>query len=237
MAFLRAGDGQGPLLKAPPAVILTIALLIAAHMARILAPAMMSDEIIDNYAFIPLRYAPNALEPGSLLDRAVPFVSYMFVHADWTHLAINCFWLLAFGSIVARRYGSMLFFVFFVTCGVASAALHLVLNWQSPAAVIGASGGISGLMAAGIRMLAVPGLAASEERKTLVPILSPQVLAFSLLWIVINLVFGLTGLSILGETQSIAWAAHLGGYFVGLLLSGPVDRLASRRHPDEAQAS
>ncbi len=154
------------------------------------------------------------------------FVSYMFLHADLTHLAINCLWLLAFGAIVARRLGSWKFLLFFLICGVASAAIHLGFNWESPAAVIGASGAISGLMAAGIRMLSVPGVSGAVGRPGLAPILSPQVLVFSLFWVAINLVFGLTGLSFGGETQPIAWDAHLGGYFAGLLLADPFDRWA-----------
>jgi len=37
----------------------------------------------------------------------------MFLHADFVHLGVNCVWLLAFGPIVARRYGTMLFLLFF----------------------------------------------------------------------------------------------------------------------------
>jgi membrane associated rhomboid family serine protease len=223
------------MLRAPASVLALIALLVAAHAGRVLAPASVSDLILNNYAFIPLRYAPDALEPGSLLDRAVPFVSYVFIHADWTHLAINCFWLLAFGTVVARRFRPLLFLVFFLVCGAAAAAVHLALNWQSPAAVIGASGGISGLMAAGIRMLAIPGLGMSQPLTRLAPLRSPQVLAFSIFWVAVNLVFGATGLALVGEENSIAWGAHLGGYFFGLFLVAPFDRLAGQGEPEPAQ--
>ena len=230
MAFLQSGQGREPFLRAPPVVLALIAAIVAAHAGRMLATTAVSERIIGEYAFIPLRYSAHALEPGGWLDRAIPFVSYMFIHADLTHLAINCLWLLAFGSIVARRFGTWPFLVFFLVCGVASVAVHLAFNWESPAAVLGASGAISGLMAAGIRMLHVPHLGADAMRHGLVPILSSQVLVFSLFWIAINLVFGMIGLSFSGETQSIAWQAHLGGYFTGLLLAGPFDSWA---HPGE----
>ena len=60
-------------------------------------------------------------DPGTVWERAIPFVSYMGLHASWTHLVINCLWLLAFGPVVARRFGSVLFLVFFLVCGVAGA--------------------------------------------------------------------------------------------------------------------
>lgn len=237
MAFLQTQGRREPLLKAPASVLLLIAALALAHAARVWAPAATSELVLDNYAFVPLRYSPLALDPGTWLDRAIPFVSYMFLHADWTHLAINCLWLLAFGSVVARRFRPLLFLLFFLLCGAASAAIHLAFNWDSPAAVIGASGAISGLMAAGVRMLSVRGLADIEGRPQLLPILSPQVLAFSGFWVVINIVFGLTGVAFVGETHAIAWAAHLGGYFVGLFLAGPFDRMADARGPSETRTA
>ena len=88
-----------------------------------------------------------------MLERAVPFLSYMALPHDWTHLVINSFWLLAFGLVVARRLGSVLFLLFFSLCGVAGALLYLGLNWGSPIPVVGASGAISGLMAAALRMV------------------------------------------------------------------------------------
>ena len=97
--------------------------------------------------------AAHNADPGGWLERAIPFVSYMGLHNDLTHLAINSLWLLAFGPIVARRFGGFLFLLFFLVCGVAGAATHLAFNWGSLVPVIGASGAISGLMAAGLRLL------------------------------------------------------------------------------------
>lgn len=236
MAFLQTGDGREPFLKAPASVLSLIGALVAAHVARMPLSTIASERVLNEYAFIPLRYSPDAFQPGDWLERAIPFVSYMFIHADIAHLVINCLWLLAFGSVVARRFGTGIFLVFFLICGVASAAFHLALNWDSPAAVIGASGAISGLMAAGIRMLNVP-RRGTEARRGLTPVLSPQVLMFSVLWVAINLVAGLAGFAIGGEVQSIAWQAHLGGYFVGLFLAGPFDRWAGKSDRERPQAA
>ncbi|HTT97720.1 MAG TPA: rhomboid family intramembrane serine protease [Rhizomicrobium sp.] len=229
MAFLQDTPAREPFLKAPLAVISLIGVLVAAHIARVFAPDAVSDRVVTNYAFVPSHISSHT---GDVSGRVVPFISYMFLHADATHLIINCLWLLAFGAVVARRYRFALFFLFFAICGVAAATTHLAFNWGSPEPVIGASGAIAGLMAAGIRMLSVSALRSPDAPSGLLPILSPQVLMFSALWVVMNLVFGLSGIGFLGEANAIAWQAHIGGYFAGLLLAGPFDHWARKSDPN-----
>ena len=57
------------------------------------------------------------------------------------------------------------------------------------------------------------------------PLFSRQVLGFSAVWTVMNIVVGLWGLGMVPAGQAIAWQAHLGGYFAGLLLAGVFDGL------------
>jgi membrane associated rhomboid family serine protease len=167
-------------------------------------------------------------DPGSLWERAIPFVSYMGLHGSWTHLIINCFWLFAFGPIVARRFGNALFLLFFLVCGVAAAITYLAFNWGGALPVVGASGAISGLMAAGLRML--PGQApwVQQSEAPLAPLFSRQILVFAVIWTAINLMTAVTGFGMGGESGLVAWQAHLGGFFAGLLLCAPFDRLRPR---------
>jgi len=225
MAFLQPGPARQPALQAPAIVLWLIALLLAAHGARtlLLDPAASTDIIIA-YAFIPVRYA----FPGDLWEKAIPFLSHVFLHGDWPHVILNSLWLLAFGPIVARRFGGALFIVFFLVCGVAGAAAYLLFNWGSPEPVVGASGAVSGLMAAGLRLM--PGLFywAMPGETRLAPILSRPILTFSLAWAALNVAFGMIGAGFLGSDGAIAWQAHLGGYLAGLLLAGPFDFLRPR---------
>ncbi len=46
----------------------------------------------------------------------------------------------------------------------------------------------------------------------LAPLLSRQILIFTALWAAINLLTGITGLGMGGESGLIAWQAHLGGF-------------------------
>ena len=238
MAFLQQPSSpRQPVFRVPAVILFLIGLLVAAHVARTLASSEISLAWINQFAFIPARYSAgflsqHGIDGGSLMDRAVTFFSYMGLHNDYTHLAINCLWLLAFGPIVARRFGLVLFLVFFTICGVAAVAAHLAFNWGSTDPVIGASGAISGLMAAGMRLLpterppwAVAGAPAEEP---MLPLWSRQIILFTLIWGAVNVVAGFTGLGMPGEAGQIAWQAHLGGYAAGLLLSGPFDLLRPR---------
>jgi len=232
MAFLQSAPPRQPIFRAPAVVLWLIGLLAALHLARISRPSL-SDALVYEYGLYPLRYSHAFLEshmanPGTLWERVVPFLSYLGLHGSWMHLIINCLWLLAFGPIVARRFGNVLFLLFFLACGVAAALCYLALNWGSPVPVVGASGAISGLMAAAIRML--PGQApwVTQSEAPLAPLLSRQILVFSAIWAAINLLTALTGLGVGGESGLIAWQAHLGGFLAGLLLCGPLDRLRPR---------
>lgn len=239
MAFLQPQPSdpwtRQPVFRAPSVVVSLIAILVAAHGARAMVPPNISTELVNQFGFIPARYsqvflATHNADPGGWLAQAVPFVSYMALHNDATHLIINSLWLLAFGPIVARRFGGFLFLLFFLTCGVAGALAHLAFNWGSLVPVIGASGAISGLMAAGLRLLPTqaPWAGAAEEK--LAPVFSRQIVIFTAIWMAINLAAGLTGLGVGGEAGLIAWQAHLGGYLAGLFLAGPFDKLRPRTH-------
>lgn len=228
-------ETRQPLFRVPAAVLLLIGAIVAAHVVRVFFFAANSEQIFYEYGFVPARYSPtylaaHHLNPGSLIDRVVPFVSHLFLHGNWTHLAMNMVWLLAFGAVVARRFGPWLFFLFFFVCGIAGAATHMALNWASDVATIGASGAISGLMAAGFRMLSYP--PGAPPRADLLPLLSRPVLGISAVWMILNAVLGITGFGAGPDlVTNIAWQAHLGGFLAGLLLAGPFDRLRPRFLP------
>ena len=88
-------------------------------------------------------------------------------------------------------------------------------------AVVGASGGISGLMAGGMRI--VYGRLYGEA-DGLAPILSKSILAFSAVWVIVNIISGVLRLGVTDDLTLIAWVAHLGGYFAGLIMIGAFDR-------------
>jgi len=190
----------------------------ALHLARISAPGNRPDALIYQFGLYPWRYSHAFLEsrmadPGSVWERAIPFVSYMGLHASWTHLVINSLWLLAFGPIVARRYGNTLFLAFFLLCGVVAAMTYLALNWGDSLSVIGASGAISGVLGAYILLFPRRGV---HIWLFLFIMTVPAFIAVGL-WFLFQV---LNGLGTLGgqEAGGVAYAAHIGGFIFGLLL-------------------
>lgn len=220
-----------PLLNSPPIVLWLIAALLAFHVIRIWLPGELPDAILDRFAFIPARYTQwfaHGAVPGGWPELVVPLLSYMLLHADYAHVGINSIWLLVFGPSVARWLGTGRFLLFFVFCGVVAALVHLAVYWGSPVAVIGASGAISGLMAAGMRILYGQ---AFERPNGLAPILSRPIVMFSLVWTGVNIVSGVLRLGVTGDVSLVAWVAHLGGYFAGLLTIGVFNLRTAARSP------
>jgi membrane associated rhomboid family serine protease len=229
--FQENRPSREPFLNAPASVLWLIGVLIAAHLARVLAPGDWPERLILDYGFTPAHFAQvlagHAAGPVQIVLLPVSFISYMFLHADLTHVGINSLWLLAFGPIVARRLRTRKFLVFFVACGIAAALLHLVVYWHSAIPVVGASGGISGLMGGAIRILygrahALPG----RYRDGLAPLKSRPIIGFSLVWVGINVVSGVARLGVTDDLAVVAWVAHLGGYFAGLVGISYFDRWA-----------
>jgi membrane associated rhomboid family serine protease len=218
MAFLQSQPPREPFLHAPKSVLWLIAVLIAIHLAVSFIP--VPDDVLMPYVFIPARYTAAYVHSVPPVELVLPLVSHMFLHAGFLHLIVNCAWLLAFGPVVARRLGGWLFLVFFLAAGVAGALMELALTWGATAGMIGASGGISGLMAASFRMMRWPGVPAGVR---LAPLFSRPILVFSGLWMATNLIFGLIGLG--AGADQIAWQAHMGGYLFGLVAISLFDRL------------
>jgi membrane associated rhomboid family serine protease len=199
-------------------VLWLIGLLLVTHALRVFLPGNLPDDILVAYSLTPARYAAALAHAIPAAGALVTFITYMFLHGDFTHVGINSLWLLVFGPIVARRLGTLRFLLFFLLCGVAAALVHLTVYWGSPMQVVGASGAVSGLMAAGMRILYGRLYGGADG---LAPIFSKPILGFSAVWIIANVITGILRIGVSDDLTLIAWVAHLGGFFAGLVLIGP----------------
>lgn len=178
--------------------------------------------------------------PGGNGAKVWSFVTYSLLHANLSHIGFNVLWLLPFGSALARRFGAVRFFTFMAVTAVAGAAAHLVTHEHALAPMIGASASVSGAMAAAIRFAFVRGSFLSFNRgdadeAARVPALplmrslrDPRVIGFLAVWFGVNIIFGVGSIAIGAEGASVAWQAHIGGFFAGLLLFSlfdPIPRL------------
>lgn len=199
---------------------LVLGTLIAVHGVReFILGEEMDQQLLLLTAFIPARYT-DAVLPGGVTAKVTTFLTHALLHGDFTHLAVNGGWLLAFGSIVARRLDADRFLLLAAISAVAGAALFLVMNWGLLQPMVGASGAISGLMGAAMRFMfqrpsvhggAAPSMTIAELAR------DPRSRMMIGSWLALNLVFGLF-FGQLFSAGGIAWEAHLGGFFAGLLL-------------------
>jgi membrane associated rhomboid family serine protease len=80
-----------------------------------------------------------------LLSRPWVPVTYMFMHGDFWHLAINMLILFFFAPPLEGKWGGREFLTFYVVCGLGGAALSFFFQ---PGYMIGASGALLGVMLA-----------------------------------------------------------------------------------------
>ena len=152
------------------------------------------------------------------INRLTPLTS-MFLHGGWGHILGNSLYLWIFGNNVEDSMGRWRFLVFYLVCGLAAAAAHVVLDPSSPVPTVGASGAISGVM--GAYLVLYP----HARVKMLIPpfifwIFRVPAFAVLLIWFGMQVLTGLPQLSPLRPDVSggVAVWAHVGGFVAGAAL-------------------
>jgi membrane associated rhomboid family serine protease len=225
-------DRHEPIFNIPGVVLVMLLAMVAIQIA---ADTLLSDaavyELFVQAAFIPQRYAVDAVGQGGAYYWSP--VTYSLLHGGYGHLALNGFWLAAFGTVVARRIGWLRFLVFWAVSAVAAAGLFLVFHWGDRSVMVGASGVVSALMGAASRFAFGSGgfrreFAHLNPRLTIVQSLGNRTVAvFLAVWFGINLLAA-TGLSFGGGDSVIAWEAHVGGFLFGFFTFALFDPQSKR---------
>ena len=90
-----------------------------------------------------------ALTPTVALHGAYwQFVTYMFLHANATHIMLNMFALALFGMIVENQLGPRKYLFLYFAAGLGSAVLHVAITGVSSELLLGASGAVFGVLTA-----------------------------------------------------------------------------------------
>ena len=140
-------------------------------------------------------------------------ITYGFLHGSILHLFLNMYALWLFGRSLESSMGSQRFLVFYLTCVIGAALLHLVvqafmvLHGAFPRPVIGASGGTFGLL------MAFAYLFPETRLLLLIPPIPVKAKWFALGYGIVELVVGVTG-----TASGLAHFAHLGGMITAYLL-------------------
>lgn len=214
-----------PIFNIPAIIVALLGLMGGIHAVRsFLFGHQETVWMLVSFAFIPARYGSPFTSVIS--DPAMIWtpLTYSLLHADWSHIVVNSIWFLAFGTVVARRFGTLRFIVFCIASSFLGALAHFAFHSGSLVPMLGASAVVSGCMGAAVRFAFPSGGRFSPQfyhlpAQSLIQVMgNRQVLMFVAIWFAINLVFGLGGETVAGEGQSIAWEAHIGGFLCGLLL-------------------
>lgn len=217
---LPEDEVRKPIIKSPPIVILFILVFVVVHIITEFLSDADYNRVLENFALMPaqLLMPADLLPPTVWMEPKLTLLSYAFLHADFTHLTFNMLWFLIFGTVVARRVGNAGFvgLMFVTTLGAAFA--HLAFYWGSTLPVVGVSGAVSGMMGAAFRFILPNPNAVATWPPPPLPLFSRTVLFASAVWLVLNFLLGVSGLTLQGFGAPIAWEAHMGGYLTGLIL-------------------
>ncbi len=251
--FARAGD-------AAIAIVLALALV---HFLRQALDPETDFRLLAELAFTPANFsasfasddiwraARQAVERGEASSEEVALLiglsprwwtplTYSFLHGGFTHIAINGVWLLAFGTAVCRRFGSLRFLLFYVFAAILGALAFFVAHPVGLQPVVGASAAISGAMGAAVRFAFAPGgplgggFAPPRDLRVYRQPAPPlrallrdrRTMTFVALWFIANFLFGAVAPAG-GDGASVAWEAHIGGFLAGFFGFRLFDRPAA----------
>ena len=157
----------------------------------------VSPGFLATFGFVPL----------TALARPWTFLTYMFLHGNFLHLAFNLLALFVFGPQVEERMGGGAFLRYYLLCGLGGAALSFVLMQFRPVTlVVGASAAVYGVLLAFVW--------AWPDQPINVFLLPTPIPAK---WLVTFYVAVTLVLALLPASDGVAHLAHLGGFATGFL--------------------
>lgn len=183
-------------------------------------PYQELEELVLRYGFVPSDLSKIITQGDfSLLGSVAASVfACMFLHGSWAHLLGNMWSLWLFGDNVEDKIGRLNFLFFYILSGFAATLVHYFANTSSDLPVIGASGAIAGVMGAYVLMFPLARIV------TLVPIIwvpfffrIPAVI-FIGIWFFLQVLLGVSELTMTQAAGGVAWWAHIGGFIFGLFI-------------------
>ena len=210
-----------PRRSAPVVTLLLIAANTAVFLYEISLSTHAEDALIRMYGLVPARieYALAGTHGVSYAHAFGPLFTCMFLHAGWLHIIGNMWFLWIFGANVEDRFGSFVYLLVYLVCGIGSGISQVLFSWGSQIPSIGASGAISGIL--GAYLLFFPG----SKILTLIPLFiifftaRIPAFVFILLWFAMQFLSGLGSLGAANGGGGVAWWAHVGGFVIGVLIA------------------
>jgi membrane associated rhomboid family serine protease len=168
---------------------------------------------LDEWALVPTRLVAHPMASAPTL------LTHMFLHGSLAHVAGNMLFLWIFGDNVEDALGHARYVLFYLACGMVAALAQVAVSPHATVPMLGASGAISGVLAAyGVLYPRSP-----------ITVVNP----IPLLWIFWGLFISLPAWFVILEffaanlwnafqpssaPGGVAFVAHVGGFLAGLAL-------------------
>ena len=188
---------------------------------------------------VPIARGIRCIVDNDPINKFTPLTS-MFLHGGWMHILGNALFFWVFGNNIEDSMGSARFLAFYLICGFAAAAAHVLMQPASPVPTVGASGAISGVLGAYLVLyprVRVNMLFIFIIFFRVIPVPAWLVLIW---WFAVQVISALPSLSQVNPDVSsgVAVWAHIGGFITGALLIKVFekpDRVAERQAAGRAQ--
>lgn len=182
---------------------------------------LAQNPVMDENAIAQYAVTPAEITAGRHLGT---LITSMFLHANLLHVAGNMLFLWIFGNNVEDKLGELKFLIVYFASGIGGSLLQIHITPDSTVPMLGASGAISGLLAAYV--LYFP---RARILTFVVPffIFTLPAYVFIGYWIGLQALNAFLNIGAIGG--GVAFFAHVGGFGTGLILAL---LLRPREHPD-----
>ncbi len=160
-----------------------------------------------------LRFQWNQLGAWGVLreGNGYTLATHWLLHGSWAHLLGNCYFLYIFGDNVEHLFGHWRFLLFVMVCALVGGVAEVALTHNTLAPIVGASGGIAGVMAAYLWCF--------PRSKLFQVVLFVQLKLPVWVYIIVWVGFQAAMSMVSTGSANVAWYAHLFGFATGAALS------------------
>ena len=217
MFFLPLFD-DNPTRRPPLLCWCIIAICVCVFLWQQSLPYGLAQTPIYQLGFIPGRFFGYGELPPQLavVPSWVTIGTSMFLHGGWMHLGSNMLYLWIFGDNIEDSMGRVRFILFYALCGIAAAMAQASIDPTSSIPMIGASGGIAGIL--GAYLILHPKAAIRTFFFILIIVRFINIPAWIVLGVWIGGQFFAVPQALESEGGGVAYFAHIGGFIAGMAL-------------------